>query len=371
MSYPDTLKPTPFLPCYEDGVVEWIDVLGFAVPLTWGDPAEEYTAIREAVAGIEFSMLLKFKVSGPGARAAVNAIFSRNVTDLGAGKIAYGCVLSDAGKMVDDVTVLCHANDHFQIICGNPVVGEMLSANAPGGTSVIEHRDELAMLSVQGPNSRVVLQSLTDADLSNDVLPYYNFVTGVTLAGIDAQINRLGFTGELGYEVVIPASRAADLWKAVSEAGAPLGFKAAGGAALMTARIEAGLIMAELDYTGDTSPFECRMGWAVDMDKGEFSGRAALDDLKANARTRVVTIRIPAAGVDYSGAALLADGQEAGFAPVVVPSPLVEGDFLAMATIAAEHAKVGTMLNLAGHDGVTAEIVKMPVFDPERVRVRS
>ena len=127
----------------------------------------------------------------------------------------------------------------------------------------------------------------------------------------------------------------------------------------------------ELDYTQETSPFECRMGWAVDMDKQDFNGRASLDELKANVKTRVVTLRIPSAEVDYSGAVLALDGTEVGFAPLAVPSPLVDGDFLAMATVANGSHKVGTRLELKGHVGVEAEIVSMPVYDSDRIKVRS
>jgi len=371
MTYPSNLKPTPFLPLYAEGVQEWMDVYGFAMPLTWGDVPAEYMAIREHVAGIEFSILLKYKIQGADARAVVNKTFSRDISDLATGKIAYGVVLNDNGKMVDDVTVFCHGDDTFQIMCGNPDVGNILKSYAGDGATVSEHRDELAQLSVQGPKSRAFLQELTDTDLSGDALPYYNFKTGVTLAGINTQINRLGFTGELGYELVIPVDQAPVMWSALKDKGEAYGFLPVGGAALMTARTEAGLIMAELDYTQETSPFECRMGWAVDMDKQDFNGRASLDELKANVKTRVVTLRIPSAEVDYSGAVLALDGTEVGFALLAVPSPLVDGDFLAMATVANGSHKVGTRLELKGHVGVEAEIVSMPVYDSDRIKVRS
>lgn len=105
MNLPENLRPTPLAPLYGEGVVEWMDVFGFAIPVTWGDPAAEYRAIREDVAVIEFSMLLKYDVTGPGAADCVNRVFSRDVTAMKPGRVAYGVVVSAEGHMIDDCTV--------------------------------------------------------------------------------------------------------------------------------------------------------------------------------------------------------------------------------------------------------------------------
>jgi aminomethyltransferase len=268
MNYPDNLKPTPFLPLYGDGVVEWTDVLGFAMPLTWGDVPGEYGAIRNAVAAIEFSVLLKYEVKGPGALATVDAVYSRDVAGMAAGKIAYGVIVTDEGYMIDDCTVFVHGPEHVQVIGGSEHIGESLLRAARPGTVIAERRGDLAQLAVQGPNSRALLQRLTTADLSNKALPYYNFITGIEVAGIPAQLSRLGFTGELGYEVIIPVARAADLWAALTKEGRDLGFRAAGGAALMTVRMEAGLLLSGLDYGPGTTPLGMPHGLGSGPEEG-------------------------------------------------------------------------------------------------------
>jgi aminomethyltransferase len=371
MEPPKHLKETPFLPYYKKGVADWLDVFGFAVPLTWGDVAAEYAAIREHAAALEFSMLLKFDVEGRGAVATVNKVFSRDVGKLAPGKIAYGVVVTEDGMMADDCTVFMHGDEHVRVIGANPQVGNFLKAHALPGVTVTERRDSFAQLSLQGPNSREILGKLTKTDVGNAALPYYNFVSDIELAGIRAQVSRIGFTGELGYEIMIPVEKAGDLWAALNDAGKAEGLLPAGGAALMTCRIETGLIMGGLDYTDQTSPYECRMGWAVDLEKGDFQGRSALVKLKDAPRTRVVSVVLPASDTEFGGVKLMHGGKEAGAISMAVPSPYLQGNILGFATVNAAVATVGTVFELDGHDGVSAKIVRMPVYDPGRVRVKS
>lgn len=370
MTHPDNLKPTPFLPFYPPGVVEWIDVFGYAVPLTWGDVAAEYAAIREKAAIIEFSMLLKFDVQGEGAMDTFDKLFSRDVTGLKPGQIAYGVVTTEDGRMMDDCTVFCHSHTHMRVMAANPALGEALLRFAPSSVTITERRAEFAQLSLQGPKSRDILQRLTKTDVSNDAFPYYTFKTGLDVAGIPAQVNRLGFTGELGYEIMIPVGEAGKLWAAINEAGARDGLLPVGGAALMTARIETGLIMGGLDYSDDTTPWECRMGWAVDLDKRGFQGQAELRKSKASPRTKLVSVVFSAEG-NFDGCELSMGGSPVGTVPMVVPSPCLDGRLLGLATVKAELARPGTRFSLPGHDGVHAEIVEMPVYERERRKVRS
>ena len=129
MAIPEGLSTTPFAPRYADRVEEWIDVYGNAVPLAIGDPAEEYEAIRTAVGASEYSMLYKWHVEGADAVAAVDAVFSRSVKGLGAGRIAYGVVVDADGMMLDDVTVAVLAPDHVVVTGGNPATRQSLAAS--------------------------------------------------------------------------------------------------------------------------------------------------------------------------------------------------------------------------------------------------
>lgn len=374
MPIPDGLKATPFNSMYpSDLETEWIDVYGYAVPLWIADPVDEYAAFRERVGVLEYSMLYKWDLEGPDAIPVANSVFSRNLGTLAPGRIAYGVVTDEDGFMLDDCTATIFSGDHVLLCGGNPALGGLLAERMVNGTTLTERREDVAVASVQGPRSRQLLQRLTSADLSNEAFPYYTVVSDVEVAGIPAVVNRLGFTAELGYEVVVPADRASDLWTALFEAGEDLGVTACGAAALMMARIEAGMVMGELEYDHTVTPFECRMGWAVDFDKEEFLGRAALLAKKDTAEGRVTTIRIDGDPDGLDGAPIVDGERSVGFVTMAVPSPALDGATLAMARLHRDFAKVGTALTVAPPSGPhrDAEVLKTPVYDPERLKVRS
>ena len=368
----NALRATPFSPRYPDTVGEAIDVYGCAVPLFITDPSAEYLALRNAVAVLEFSMLYKWDVQGQGAIEVADAVFSRNLRALAPRRIAYGVVVDDAGFMIDDVTGVVLADDHVRIIGGNPQTAEALGLHGSDkGVTVTEIRDTLAVLSIQGPNSRQLVQKLTERDMSNQAFPYYTYDPDVTVAGIPTHINRMGFTAELGYELIVPVERALELWDAVFTAGADLGVTAASVAALMMARVEAGMIMGELEYDETVTPFECLMWWAIDFDKPNFQGRDALLAKKDDVRSRIVSITLDGDPEMFEGAHLSLDGEVVGHVTMAVPSPELGGVTLALARVAKGAAKVGTVLAAAGGGGeAKAEVQRTPVYDPDRIRVR-
>lgn len=372
MTFPAGLRRTPFSPRYPAGIDEWIDIYGCAVPLAVVDPVAEYDAIRHHVAALEFSMLFKWDVVGERAIEVADAVFSRNLRTLPAHRIAYGVVVDEQGFMVDDVTGVVLAPDHVRIIGGNPSTMGALRENAAEDVAITEVRDTLAVLSVQGPNSRALLQRVTDRDMSNEGFPYYTFDPRVLIAGIPAHVNRMGFTAELGFEVMVPVDRALELWDALFAVGSDLGLTAAGAGALMMARVEAGMIMGELEYDHTVTPFECRMGWAVDFEKKSFRGRQALLAKKDSAAGRVVSVLIDASPEAAEGARLLLDGDDVGYVTMAVPSPFLEGRTLALARVDKSAARVGSLLTAVGEAGeVKAEVQRTPVYDPDRSRVRS
>lgn len=373
MPIAEGLRATPSSPRYADQVGEWVDVYGYAVPLLFDDPVKEYNAIRGAAGVTEFSMLYKWHVEGAGAVATVDAVVSRDVRGLRPGRLAYGVVVDADGMMLNDVTVAVLGPGHVIVTGGNPAIQEQLAAHAPTGTTVTERRDESAVLSLQGPRSREILHRLTDADVSNAAFPYYTFRTGLSLAGIPAQVNRLGFTAELGYELQVPRDRALELWDAVFEAGADLGLQAFGAAALMMCRTEAGMIMGDLEYDRTVTPFECRMGWAVDFDKGPFLGREGLLAKKETAAGRVVSVVVDADPEAAEGARLLLGGRDVGYVTMAVPSPHLDGATLGLARVHRDGAKISTVLTAVAADGSTAPatVKPTPVYDPERTRVRA
>ncbi|MCY3650332.1 MAG: aminomethyl transferase family protein [Acidimicrobiaceae bacterium] len=373
MPAPEHLRSTPYSPLYPDDLAtEWIDVFGCAVPVHCGDIGAEYTALRTAAAAMEFSMLFRWDVIGPGAVEAVNSVFSRDLRRLGPDRIAYGVFVADDGTMLDDVTVVTPHDGFVRVIGGNEEADDALLRDAaPAAVSVVQRRDETAQLSFQGPKSREILQSLTAADLSNKALPYYHFIREVQIAGIRGQLNRMGFTAELGYEFITGAEDAVSFGTALLEAGEDAGVRLAGAATVMMARVEAGMVMAHLEYDHTSTPFECRLGWTVDFNKGPFRGRDALVAAKDSARDCVVSVVIDGiAEAEFAPVAL--NGEPVGVVTMALPSPHLGGRTLGLARIRKSAAAVGTALTgEASGASFRAEVVATPVFDPERTRVRS
>ncbi len=366
----EKLKQTPFAVAYPEGVTEWIDVFGYAVPLTWGDPLAEYNAVRNHAAAMEFSMLLKWDIEGMGAVNVADSIFSRNVTRMRSGSITYGAVLNENATMADDCTVFVHSDTHVRVFGANPQVGEFIEKYRPESVRVTQRRDQLAQLSVQGPASRAILQQLTVTSLSNEALPYYRFLSDVNMAGFSVQVSRIGFTGELGYEIVLPVEHAVQFWNALFEAGKHSGLLPAGAAAVMMCRVEAGMIMGELEYDDSMSPYECRMQWTIDQDKQHFQGKQALAVARKNAKYTIVSVVLSNEG-DFDGKSLWRNEVKVGFITMAIPSPHLNGQFLGLARVERAHSSVGTTFELDSVHATQAKIVSMPVYDPSRVRVRS
>jgi aminomethyltransferase len=366
-------KETAFYPRLETLTGEWMDLFGYLAPLVVTDTLEEYRAVREAAGLMDFSMLRKVDVDGPGALELVNGVVTRDVSKLTPGKIAYGALADEDGKMVDDCTVMMRAPDHVRFCGANDRDFEIFSAKAEGtAISVREFTDEMPHLCLQGPRSREMLQGLTDADLSNDVFPYYTFREDVSIAGIPVFMTRLGYTAELGYELWAERARALELYDALVEALEPQGMKVIGMAALDLFRIEGGFIIGGIEYDPSVSPYECGLGWSVELDKGEFQGREALRRERDAATLKLTSVTLESGSDAASGARLFVGGEDVGFVTQAIESPFLGGRTLGLAKVRKELAEPGTRVEARVGDGaVSGEIVQHPVYDRERARVRS
>jgi aminomethyltransferase len=374
MEIPEHLTPSPFQARVPQSLKtdEFIDVNGRAVPLFFSNPAEEYHAFRKSVGLIDFSMLFKWEILGPGASKTLNKVFSRNVLEISPGHIAYGVVVTDDGMMLDDCTVLVYSDERVRLTGGHPEIENLLRAELTADQEMVELRDQIATLSVQGPNSRKLLQSVSSSDWSNENFPYYTFRLGMDIAGIQAHVNRMGFTAELGFEVMVDVDRGVELWDALIAAGGEFGVTPCGAESLMMVRVEAGMIMSGLEYDTTVSPFECRMGWSIDLEKGDFIGRESLSRLKGNHRSSIVSIVIDGPAENLDDCVVLSEDEPVGHVTMAIESPHLGGQTLALARIDRAHSAVGSLLAVTSLNGVVSgRVVATPVYDPDRLRVRS
>jgi len=365
------MRATPFAPRNVLGDVETLEVNGYAAPLEVTGFEDEYRAIREGAALYDFSMLHKFDVRGPAALELVDAMVVRDLSALAVGRIAYGPIVDEDGRMLDDSTVLRLGDAHVRV-CGGAGLPEAVADCLEGRVDVEPLRDQTAQLTIQGPASRTVLARIAETDLANEAFPYYSVRDGTRVAGLDAMVARLGFSGELGYEVWVPAERALDLWDALVDAAGDVHLRAAGGRAILSARTEAGMVMGDgLDYGPETSPWECGLGWCVSETKRGYRGCDALLAARATAPNRLVSLRLdhePAE--DATLAPVERDGAVVGWLGLPSPSPLL-GSTLSLASLHRDAAVVGGRVDVvAGDERIGAEVLSTPVYDPERRRVR-
>ncbi len=351
---------------------QWMDLFGYLAPTVVTDTLEEYRACREAAALMDFSMLRKVDLDGPGALDLVNTIVTRDVARLSPGRIAYGALCDERGKMVDDCTTMMRSRDAVRFCGASDRDYEIFSAKAAGTeVAVRDHTDATPHLCLQGPRSREILQGLTDSDLSNDAFRYYTFREDVEIAGIPVFVTRLGYTAELGYELWVGRDRAQELWDALVGAGRPAGMKVIGMVALDLFRIEGGFIIGGVEYDSTVSPYECGLGWSVDLDKGDFQGREGLRRDRDATTLRLTSVVLEAGGDAASGAPLSVDGREAGLVTQAIESPFLGGRTLGLAKLRKDACEPGTRVSasVAG-DAVPGEVVRHPVYDPERRRAK-
>ena len=363
-------KETAFHPRLAALTDEWMDLFGYFAPSVVTDTASEYRAVRETAGLMDFTMLRKVDLDGPGALELVNGIVGRDVSTLGQGQIAYGPLVDEDGKMVDDCTVMKRAPDHVRFCGANDRDFEIFTAAAEGtGIEVRELTDALPHLCLQGPLSREMLQSLANSDLSNAAFPYYTFREDVEIGGVPVFMTRLGYTAELGYELWVERDRALELWDVLLEAAEPQGMKVIGMTALDLFRIEGGFIIGGVEYDPSVSPFECGLGWAVSFDKHALRGRAGLERDRDESTLRMTSVVLESGGDDASGAPL----SVGGFITQAVVSPYLGGKTLGLAKVPKELAKaVGTKLTATvGGEEVAGEIVEHPVYDKPRKRAKT
>jgi aminomethyltransferase len=249
---------------------------GWSMPLEYpSGVVQEHTAVRNGVGLFDVSHLGKAVVSGPGAAAYVNATMTNDLGRITPGQAQYTlCCDDETGGVVDDLIVYLHSDERVLLVPNAANTAEVvrrLVATAPEGVKVVDHHRDHAIFAVQGP--------LVDEVMGSVGLPtghsYMSFVEA-DHAGAPVVVCRSGYTGEKGYELIVPAEAAGELWDALVAAGAPRGMLACGLGARDTLRTEMGYPLHGQDIGPDVTPVQARLGWAVGWGKEQFWGRSVL-----------------------------------------------------------------------------------------------
>jgi aminomethyltransferase len=357
----------------------------------------EYTAFRHSTGLIDVSPLYKYELRGKDAARFLARVTSKDVGKLKPGRVTYLCWCDDDGKVVDDGTVTRLEEDHFRMTAAEPQYAWLSRLAAGLEVTIDDISRTTAALALQGPTSRDVLKACADANVAG--LKFFGSIGG-KIAGKDVRISRTGYTGDLGYEVWSAWDDAVAVWDAVAWAGKAHGLVPAGLDALDMARIEAGFVLLGVDYFSSPhvtvpqkkySPYEIGLDWTVELERGPFVGQKALLAEQREKRTPRVLVgleidwphleslyrahdlppQLPA-GASRESLPVFVSGRQIGRVSSSTWSPTLK-KYLALATIAREHATVGNVVDvehtvLFERRAVRAKVVKRPFFDPERKR---
>ena len=272
----ETLRRSPLHERHVDLGAKFAAFGGWEMPLEYagGGVLKEHAAVREAVGVFDVSHLGKVRMRGPGALDFLNACLSNDLRKIGPGRAQYTLCCDSGGGVVDDLIAYVFGDDHVFLIPNAANTAEVvrrLAAAAPPSVTVSNEHSEYAVLAVQGPRSADLLGALglpTEHD-------YMSFAVA-TLDDVSLTVCRTGYTGEHGYELVVPSADAGVVWDALTKVGAGHGLRPAGLAARDTLRTEMGYALHGHELTMEISPVQARIGWAVGWTKPEFWGRDAL-----------------------------------------------------------------------------------------------
>ncbi len=391
---------TPFHPraAAMNRKMQWREWAGYFASTVYADFHDiEYNAIREAAAVIDVSPLYKYRVSGPDALRLADRVVTRDASRLKVGQVMYTPWCDEHGKVIDDGTVQRVGEQELRWTAADPQF-RWLTLNAAGlDVQVDDVTDSLGALALQGPYSRAVLEAATGE--SFDDLRYFRRRSSA-IGGVDVDVSRTGYTGDLGYELWVPAESAPAVWDALFAAGAAYAIRPAGMDALDVVRLEAGLIMLDVDYTSarhamnpeqNYSPFELGLGGLVSFDKADYVGRRALraEVSAGGPARRLVGLQLdwydiegmfdahglpPAISphIDRSPVPVFADGRQVGKSTSHGWSPILK-QAIALAFVPPRHERPGAQLQVEwtveGRRGrVGATVVELPFLDLPRKR---
>jgi len=371
---------------------EWSGYYAVSVYETHHD--HEYNAIRNAAALIDVTPLFKYLITGRDATKWVNRVLARDINKVKVDQVIYCCWCDEEGKVIDDGTITRLDENTYRWTAADPNL-RWFRQNAIGlDVHIDDITEKLAALALQGPTSGKLLKSVAEADITN--LKYFRKTSG-KIAGVPVDISRTGYTGDLGYEIWIPWQQAVNVWDALMDVGRQFDIHPTGMLALDVARIEAGLLLADVDYVSSKkalipsqkySPYEIGLGKLVHLDKDNFIGKQALlKEARRGPERTLVGLEINWNEVEelFDDVGLAPQSpatasrlhvpvyrgrEQVGKATSTTWSPLLK-QLIALAIVETRHAKPGTKLQIeltveAVRQRATAIVRELPFYNPAR-----
>ena len=339
-------------------------------PHHYTTPEDEVDAVRNRVGLIDVSTLGKFRVKGPGAVELLERLYPNRFSDLAVGRVRYGAMLNDEGVILDDGAVVRLDEDEFYVTVttGNTAALERWitwwNADWQLDARVLNVTGAFGAVNLAGPRARSVMAALTDADVDGDAMPYLS-AKRIEVAGVPSLVLRIGFVGEMGYEIHFPSAYGEHLWDAIMETGQPGGIAAFGLEAQRILRLEKQHILVGQDTDAESDPYEVGLGWMVKDDKEDFLGLRALRDLKDRGpHERLVGFTAPDGWLPPEGASVVREGVWVGRVTSARRSAAV-GSVIGLAWVPADLASDGSTFEIQfGGSHASATVRTTPFYDP-------
>jgi len=344
------------------------DFGGWVWTVDLGDTPGEYEAIRSGAAMWDVYALVKWEVVGPDAGEAIQRVFTNDLSNQVVGQVRYGAFCDGSGALLDEGTVFKVTDEHYFVFTNGHEFSDHLTDWSTGlSVAIADLTHEMPLVSVQGPRSREILQTLTDVDLAG--LRYFRFLPQrVDVAGVPVWLSRTGFSGELGFELIPSRGDAERLWVALTDAGVrPIGSNA-----VEIARIEAGLIIYTFDYDpGQRTPYDLGLDRMVATGSGVvFLGKEPLAALAAAPPNRFKALRLGGHELPEYGADVRRGDQVVGTLTSPTDSPRF--GVIGLAVLSTDLAVDGTTLEVVvGDQRVPATVAELSIYDPTKARPRS
>ncbi len=300
---------------------------GWDMPVEYSGISDEHLAVRTRAGLFDVSHMGEIEVAGRDSLAAIQHITSNDASKLQIGQVQYSALTTETGGFVDDLLVYRLADSHFLLVVNASNIAKDFAwisdhIKSAGDAIAVNSSARYALVAIQGPAAREILQPLTGVDLA--AMKYYWFATG-EVAGIRATISRTGYTGEDGYEIFVAPGYAERLWDAILAAGKSADIRPAGLGARDTLRLEAAMRLFGNDIDETTSVLEADLEWILSWTKGDFIGRAALADQQSAGRSRrLVGFEMVDRAIARHGYPVIIDGQPAGVVTSGTQTPFLK-----------------------------------------------
>jgi aminomethyltransferase len=286
------IKNTRFTEIHKSLSAKMVEFAGFVMPIQYPKGIiYEHHIVRDKVGVFDVSHMGEFEVKGKDALAFVQKMTTNDASKLVHGQVQYSSMCFENGCIVDDLLVYRIADDDFMLVVNGANIDKdwnwCVKNNVGFDLSLVNASDDVNLLAVQGPKARLTLEKLTDDDITEQTLKYYNFKFG-KIAGVDMIISRTGYTGELGFELYFRGDDAVakHIWDKVFEAGAEFGIEPVGLGCRDTLRLEKAYCLYGNDIDETTNPIEAGLGWITKLGKGPFNGSDVIAKVKEDKPTR-------------------------------------------------------------------------------------